>query len=70
MTNEIPWPVKPENLPRDEFGQIMVGQYFIAECGEGWGYFDNSGSLLGSFDTKYEAINEGALRDDYRGINV
>jgi hypothetical protein len=69
--NEIPWPADPATLPRDEHGRIVVGRYFVCKAyGEGRWLYGERGSedtIEGGFLSAYDAVNEGALRDDYRG---
>ena len=64
---EIPWPADPDALPRDEHGHIVVGRFYVYPATDGqWAYADDANGCLGLFDSAYDAVNEGALRDDYR----
>lgn len=78
MTNhypEIPWPTTLDNLEKDDWGNYVVGQYRIGEVAgvypnepTSWHYFNATGESLGGYPTLLEAINEGALRDNYRSM--
>lgn len=65
---EIPWPAAPDTLERDEEGDLIVGKFRVGHgVDEGWFYYDPvTTEILGRFDSEYDAVNEGALRDDYR----
>ena len=71
IIEEIPWPAQPDTLKKNEHGEFIVGQFTVGIVFDTdpteWGYYDSDGNCLGLFATSYEAINEGALRDDYRG---
>jgi len=66
---EIPWPADPATLPRDAFDQIKVGVFVVYENHDGtWSYGGaEDGTGYGFYDTAYDAVNDGALCDDYMG---
>ncbi len=65
---EIPWPCDPSTLPRDEHGQAIVGEFIVFRTLMGWSYGRPNGEdRFAIFDTERMAVNDGALRDDYRG---
>ena len=72
---EIPWPVTEEQLGAfkvpSPLGQTeyQVGCFYVfANLNGEWCYARAGVSeCLGIFETALDAVNEGALRDDYRG---
>lgn len=68
---EIPWPADPDTLPRDDNNEIVVGRFTVGLIlgDTTWSYFDSDGNAMGEFESAYDAVNEGALRDDYRGTD-
>lgn len=71
MSHEIPWPADPASLPRTDDGEIRVGCFTVGTDHDGdWHYFDADGNSLGMYGSAYDAVNEGALRDDYQGTNA
>ena len=65
---EIPWPADLDTLPRDEWDQIQVGVFYVYALPSGeWAYAHrDENACLGLFESAYDAVNEGALRDNYR----